>query len=181
MQLSSETHACLVDLVALAESKALDAILTSIFTSKETICIGFGFGSDISMLQQGLPKLQFYRHFENFIDVQAYYKQVKKADKIPSLALVVEQLFKQELCKGEQMSNWELRPLRLSQQHYGALDAFCLIQILHLTYHSEGETQTKTIKQLCKPLTRQDKTASADAAKEDDGDNDQDDEEEDYE
>ena len=27
------------------------------------------------------------------------------------------------------MSNWERRPLRLSQQHYGALDAFVLIDI----------------------------------------------------
>ena len=28
------------------------------------------------------------------------------------------------------MSNWELRPLRLTQQHYGALDAYILIEIL---------------------------------------------------
>lgn len=38
------------------------------------------------------------------------------------------------------MSNWEKRPLRLSQQHYGSLDAYILIDILkHLIEKAEKD------------------------------------------
>ena len=46
-----------------------------------------------------------------------------------------------QLCKFEQISNWETRPLRQSQMHYAALDAHVLIQIyswlqVEVTKHS---------------------------------------------
>ena len=47
------------------------------------------------------------------------------------MAKVVETILGKPLCKGEQMSNWELRPLRKSQTHYASLDAACLIPILN--------------------------------------------------
>lgn len=34
------------------------------------------------------------------------------------------------MCKGEQCSNWENRPLRKSQTHYAGLDAWILPQIV---------------------------------------------------
>ena len=39
------------------------------------------------------------------------------------------------LCKFEQISNWERRPLRLSQMHYAALDAHILIQIFQQQHY----------------------------------------------
>ena len=49
------------------------------------------------------------------------------------LAKITAELFPgKQLCKKEQISNWTKRPLRKTQLHYGALDAYILVEIMEI-------------------------------------------------
>merc|ERR1711933_261577 len=53
----------------------------------------------------------------------------KKALWPEGLAALVKRSLGAQLCKEEQKSYWRRRPLRASQRHYAALDAFVLLQV----------------------------------------------------
>ena len=80
--------------------------------------------------------MRFLNHIENFIEAQSLYKLVfpDYEQGGMSLAKVCERLFKMKLCKNEQMSNWERRRLRYSQEHYAALDAYILTRVVDELY-----------------------------------------------
>ena len=72
-QISSDTDAYVVDLVALKDNQALDQMLTAIFTDEATLCLGFAFSSDTSMFKESLPQMHFYEKFARFLDIQTYW------------------------------------------------------------------------------------------------------------
>ena len=85
------------------------------FKNEESIIVGFDFIGDIQMLADHLPNMKFFSYIENFVDAQDYYMKINhlKINQKPSLSKIVENLFPgMKLCKAEQLSNWERRPLR---------------------------------------------------------------------
>lgn len=80
------------------------------------------------------------------MELQDYYQKVCHDPKsYGGLGLAAVCLFclGQKLCKVEQMSNWELRPLRYSMEHYSAMDAWILTQIADSLQQMASKRQNK--------------------------------------
>lgn len=132
LQLSSKNHAIIVDILALTYSERLNEMLTRLFSSHETAIVGFGLHTDLDVFARQHQNLDAFKFINRFIDAQTYYGALcNNGDRRPTgLAKVARALFGKEICKVERMSNWESRPLKDSQRHYAALDAFILVDII---------------------------------------------------
>ena len=129
-QISGANDAFCIDFVSLQKSDVLNKMMTEIFSSPDITIIGFDFGGDTREVSKKLPHLTFIKYIANLLDLQAYYKEMTGSNQVTGLAKVAQAILGKPICKGEQMSNWEKRPLRLSQQHYGALDGYVLVVIM---------------------------------------------------
>jgi len=132
----------------------LDDMMERVFSNPASVIIGFGFSSDISMFAQKLPHMKFIKYIHNFIDAQTYFGQVCGAEAQTGLNKVALRMLGKQVCKAEQMSNWEGRPLRQSQQHYGALDAYVLIDIIKALIEQAKNDELEPISEYIETLDR---------------------------
>ena len=95
----------------------------------------------MSMFKKHLPEMTFYQTIANLCDVQTLYKFVRPNEVQVSLGKACLDILGAEVDKSERMSNWEKRPLRLAQMHYGALDAYCMIPLVEKLIAKATETE----------------------------------------
>ena len=129
MQIAFETIIYVVDILKLNTFPELDEKLGSLMQG-EIYKLGVSFEGDRKMLKQSYPHLQaFQKEMVNYVDVVAAYVKVE-GQSPGGLAGACELVLGRSLCKYEQRSNWENRPLRESQIHYASLDAYVQILIM---------------------------------------------------
>ena len=90
------------------------------------IFIGYAFNQ--SDIEQFFEEMQNMFKYAEIIDLVDLY-QNKFMEKAPSLKNMSEKIVGKKMCKYEQCSNWENRPLKKSQLHYAALDAVVCVSI----------------------------------------------------
>ncbi|XP_046961107.1 exonuclease mut-7 homolog [Vanessa cardui] len=113
----------------------------SLLDNAEIIKLGFGLEQDLKEIKSSISGLSNIKvKGEGLLDLGLLWKRlINLGLSLPSdsdsggnsLSSLVQACFGLPLEKAEQCSNWELRPLRTTQLHYAALDAFVLLEIYY--------------------------------------------------
>ena len=114
----------ILDMINLPKDINFVNIFKDIFTKKKFI--GFDIIDDLLNLPNDI--MIHLKEKNELIDLRKLYR-ISTLEGNKSFSDICAEFFGKPLCKNEQCSNWEIRPLRESQLHYAALDAIycCLL------------------------------------------------------
>lgn len=148
MQIATRQNVFILDIVKIGTKvpELWQNLGKFLFNNCDILKLGFAFSSDILMIKQSLPDLNFTPKQIGKLDLLSLWQHFDKYPKVklpfegsrggPSLSTLVSQCLGFPLDKSDQFSNWEKRPLRDSQLVYAALDAYCLIEIYDIIKQS---------------------------------------------
>ena len=108
----------LLDMINLPKDKNFVKVFEDIFTDKKFI--GYDLKDDLMNLPNDI--MTHLQEKNEIIDLKDIYR-ITTFESPKSFSDLCKEFFGKPLCKCEQCSNWEKRPLRQSQLHYAALDA----------------------------------------------------------
>lgn len=149
IQLAVFDQVFLLDLCANGLCQHPDTIsfIRSFFSTRNIIKLGYGMAGDLKCLLATWHQfLEEPLKMEGVLDLLSIHQKiqrgkVKRTQNGPKevlvgegsaekgLSLLVQQVLGRPLDKTEQMSNWEKRPLRISQIRYAVADAYCLLDV----------------------------------------------------
>lgn len=121
LQVACDERVALVDLAALRGSASAPAALRDLLTNPAVLRLGWRFASDLRVLEAAMPCLNLVEGYVELADVP-----VPEAESA-GLSGYAQALLGLDLCKAEQCSDWEMRPLSEAQVEYAALDAYSLL------------------------------------------------------
>ena len=125
----TEKNIMIIDLITLNKINNFYEYFEKMFKNKKFI--GFSFDkNDLLALPSQISKILLNCEFYDIIDLYQY-NLLKKAR---SLKYTCEEILGKSLCKYEQCSNWEMRPLKESQLHYASLDSLVCIKLFKKLY-----------------------------------------------
>mmetsp|Transcript_6000 Transcript_6000/g.6553 ORF Transcript_6000/g.6553 Transcript_6000/m.6553 type:complete len:885 (-) Transcript_6000:143-2797(-) len=129
-QISTPDYIFVFDCLKLAEQPKFATLIYDIFRDPNIIIVGHTIQSDLKELKENVaftPEQQL--EIRSYCDVQAIFADLNPFIKQTGLSTVVLKTLGKQLSKFEQISNWSFRPLRQTQLHYAAMDAYILVKL----------------------------------------------------
>lgn len=126
IQLATKSDLFIFDYRSLRKNEEFDNFFIKLMENNQIVKVGHTVASDLQFLYQTFSQKM---KIQNLVDLTQLFKIHFPTDIYSSLAYMAEKFLGKKMCKYEQRSNWNRRPLKKMQIHYAVLDALVCVEI----------------------------------------------------